>query len=246
MADERLLSEGEAALVFRRAAELEATPPGQQPAFDTKTLERIGAEAGLSPVAIRQAVAELRAGRLEATTGRRRLPGPVPGEVVVERIVDSPTEDVTRRLETYLHHQQFRVCRRRGSLTVWEPGRGLVANIMRSTDLVDRMRLSKVDGVQLHVEPASGGSGTHVRIVLSVTRARTNAKAGELAGAALGASGLAAAVAGVALGAGELALALPFTTTGAAGAFIGARSNYAKKIKRAVDAIELVLDELDR
>ena len=244
MADERLLSEDEAALVFRRAAELEATAPGEQPTFDAQTLERIGAEAGLSPVAIRQAVAELRAGRLEPATARRRLPAAVPAEVVVARHVQAPPDMVARRLETYLRGQLFRVCRRRGSLTVWEPGRGLVHNLVRGTDVIDRVRLSKVDRVELHVEPS--GSGTHVRIVLGVARARSNSRAGELTGAALGATGVAAAVVGVALGAGEVALLLPATTAGAAGAFIGARSNYAKKIKRAVDAVELVLDELER
>ena len=245
MADERLLSEDEAALVFRRAAELDVTAPGDQPAFDAMTLERIGAEAGLSPAAIRQAVAELRAGRLTQASGRgRRLPAAVPAEVVVARHVHAPPDAVARRLETYLRGQLFRVCRRRGALTVWEPGRGLVHNLVRGTDVIDRVRLSKVDRVELHVEPS--GSGSHVRIVLGLARSRSNSRAGELTGAALGGAGVVAAVAGVALGAGEVALLLPFTTTGAAGAFIGARSNYAKKVKRAVDAVELVLDELDR
>lgn len=245
MADERLLSEGEAALVFRRAAELESTAPGEQPTFDANTLERIGAEAGISPAAIRQAVAELQAGRLTpATTGRRRLPNLVPNEVVIERRLAAPSSTVNQRLETYLRHQMFRVCRRRGALTVWEPNQGLVANLVRGTDVIDRMRLSKVDRVELHVE-ADGGA-TRVRIVLDVGRARTSARAGSITGAALGGAGLVAAGAGLVLGAGEVALLLPVTSAGAAGAFIGARSNYAKKIKRAVDALELVLDELER
>ena len=245
MADERLLSEDEAALVFRRAAELEATAPGEQQAFDAETLERIGAEAGLSPVAIRQAVAELRAGRLEPT-GRRRLPALVPNQVVIERRLAAPAAAVTRRLETYLRRQRFAVCRRRGNLTVWEPSRGLVDHVLRSTDVIDRLRLSKVDGVQLHVEPGPEGRGSHVRIVLDVGRARSNARTGSITGAALGATGVVAAGAGVVLGAAEVALVLPLTTAGAAGAFIGARANYAKKVKRAADAVELVLDELDR
>ena len=238
-----MLSESEAALVFRRAAELEATAPGDAPAFDAKTLERIGAEAGLSPAAIRQAVAELRAGRLDPT-GRRRLPALVPSEIVIERRLAAPSSTVNQRLETYLRHQMFRVCRRRGALTVWEPNTGLVANLVRGTDVVDRIRLSKVDRVQLHVE--ADGAGSHVRIVLGLGRARAGARTGTITGAALGATGLVAAAGGIALGAGEVALLLPFTSAGAAGAWLGARTNYAKKAKRAVDAIELVLDELER
>jgi hypothetical protein len=241
--DEGLLSEDEAALVFRRAAELEATTPGQQPTFDAETLERIGVEAGISPEAVRQAVAELRAGRLEPTD-RRRLPALVPHEVVVERRLSASPSRVHQRLQTYLRHQMFRVCRRRGDLTVWEPNRGLVANLVRGTDVIDRMRLSRVDGVQLHV--TASGEGSLVRIVLDVSRARANARTGSITGAALGATGVVAAAAGIAMGAGEVAFVLPVTTAGAAGAFLGARSNYAKKVKRAVDAVELVLDELER
>lgn len=239
-----MLSEDEAALVFRRAAELEATAPGQQPAFDAITLERIGVEAGLSPAAVRQAVAELRAGRLEPS-GRRRLTArPVAPEIVIERRVGAPAARVNDRLETYLRHQMFRVARRRGNLTVWEPNRGLIANVLRGTDLIDRIRLSRVDGLQLHVEPTD--AGCHVRIVVDLGRARSHARTGSITGAALGGAGVAAAAAGIALGAGELALALPFTTAGGVGAFLGARSNYAKKVKRAVGAVELVLDELER
>ena len=237
-----MLSEDEAALVFRRAAELEVTAPGEQPTFDAQTLERIGVEAGLSPAAIRQAVAELRAGRL-TPAGRRRLPAIVPEEIVIERRISAPSATVNQRLETYLRQQMFRVCRRRGALTVWEPNKGLVANLVRGTDVIDRMRLSKVDRVQLHVEAT--GSGSHVRIVLGLGRARASARTGSITGAALGATGVVAAVGGLALGAGEVALVLPFTSAGAAGAYLGARSNYARMVKRAVDAIELVLDELD-
>ena len=57
--------------------------------------------------------------------------------------------------------------------------------------------------------------------------------------------GLVAGVAGLAFGLPELALVLPLTTGGGTAAHLGARSTYAKHVKRAVDAIELVLDELE-
>ena len=245
MAEERLLSEGEAALVFRRAAELEAEAPGDRPAFDVATLERIAAEAGLSPEAVRQAVAELRTGRLVPAEpeGRRRA---VPDSVVVDRRLAVPPEVAARRIEGYLRAQMFRVCRRRGELTVWEPSRGLAANLVRGIDVVDRMRLRRVDGLEVQVD-ADGErrQHCHVRIVLDLSRVHRNARTGSLAGAALGASGVVAGLAGVVFGAPEVALALPLTTGGGAAAHLGARTTYAKHVKRAVDAIELVLDELE-
>ena len=59
-----MLTEDEVALVFRRAAELEAQAPGERAHLDLATLEQIAVEAGLSPAAVRQAVDELRTGRL--------------------------------------------------------------------------------------------------------------------------------------------------------------------------------------
>ena len=245
-----MLSEDEVALVFRRAAEIEAeSPAGDRVELDVATLERIAVEAGLSPVAVRQAVAELRAGRLPATTtdGRKALVPAVPNEVVVERRLSLPPDVVRRRLENYLRTQMFRVCRRRGDVTVWEPSRSLAANVMRGIDLTDRIRLRRVDGMVLEVVPAvDGGQRTNVRITLDLSKVHRNAKSGTITGAAFGAGGLVAAVAGVAMGVPEVALVIPVTTGVAAGAHYGSRTTNAKHVKKAMDAIELVLDELEQ
>ena len=253
MSDERLLSEDEVALVFRRAAELEAEAPGDRAEFDVATLERIAAEAGLSPAAVRQAIAELHTGRLvpappEGRPRRRLATAPaVPSTVVVERRISAPPDVVRHRLDSYLKLQMFRVCRRRGDLTIWEPSRSLAANVMRGIDLVDRIRLRRVDGLEVQVTPdGDHGRRAHVRIVLDVSRVHRNARSGTLAGGALGASGVVAGIAGLAVGLPELALVVPFTTGAATAAHFGSRSTYAKHVKRAVDAIELVLDELER
>lgn len=241
-----MLSEDEAALVFRRAAEIEGEDAGDRSAFDVATLERIAAEAGLSPAAVRQAVAELHAGRLAPADDRRRRAPAVPASVVIDRRLGVPPEVVAQRLDGYLRAQMFRVCRRRGPLTIWEPSRGLAANLVRGIDVVDRMRLRRVDGLEVQVD-AEGDRAqrTHVRIVLDLSKVHRNARNGSLAGGALGASGVIAGVAGVAIGLPELALALPLTAGGGTAAHLGARSTYAKHVKRAVDAIELVLDELE-
>ena len=249
MADERLLNEDEVALVFRRAAEIEAETPGPRTELDVDALERIAVEAGLSPTAVRQAVAELRTGRLTvpaADDRRRRLAPAVPDRITIERRLALPPREVATRLEGFLRQQTFRVCRRRGSLTIWEPARGLAANVVRGIDIVDRVRLRRVEGVELQVDDdPSGGRGTHVRIVLDVSRVHRNARNGTLAAAGLGASGVVAGIAGLAFGAPEVALLLPVTSGAGVAAHVGSRSTYAKHLKRAVDAVELVLDELE-
>lgn len=241
MAEEVQLSEEEAALVFRRAAELESISPSELPRFDAATLERIGAEAGLSPAAIRTAMAELRSGRLDPPPASGAVA--VPRHVAIERLVPVDAAVAEERLERFLKGQALRVCRRRGSLTIWEPSRSLGANLVRGIDLTDRMRLTRVDGVELLVEPSEGG--TFVRVVLDLARIHRNVTAGVVASGALGGVGLLAGLGGLVLGAPEALLVVPATSAGAAGAYLGTRSTYAKHVKRAVDAVELVLDDLE-
>ena len=242
MADDVPLTEEDAALVFRRAAELEAAQPGERTTFDAVTLERIGAEAGLSTVAVRKALEELRTGRLgprPATTGG----GAMPRQVSVERLVPVEAAVAEERFERFLKGQVLRVCRRRGSLTTWEPSRSLGANLVRGIDLTDRMRLSRVDGVELLVEATH--DGTFVRVVLDLTKIHRNATSGAVASGVLGVAGVVAGIGGMVVGVPEALLALPATSAGAAGTYFGTRSTYAKHVKRAVDAVELVLDELE-
>jgi hypothetical protein len=245
---ERLLTEDEVALVFRRAAELEAEEPGDRATFDVATLERIAVEAGLSPAAVRRAVAELQAGRLVPAVedGRRWWRPVVPPSVVVERRLAVPADAVSRRLESYLRQQTFRVVRRRGELTVWEPNRGLAANLARGVDLSDRLRLRRVDGVEVQVlRDGSHGQHADVRIVLDLTRVRRNAQGGTITGIGFGAVGAVGGATAVVLGVPAALLSEPLFVAMAAGSHFGARSTYAKHVKKAVDAVELVLDELE-
>ena len=249
MAEERLLTEDEVALVFRRAAEIEGEEPGHRGGeFDVATLERIAVEAGLSPDAVRRAVAELRAGQLVPVDAKpaRRMAVPIPATAVIERRLSIDSQTVSRRLDTYLKGQTFRVARRHGDLTVWEPSASLVANLARGVDLGDRMRLRGVSGVEVHLlRDGDHGQHTRVRIVLDLSRVRRNARTGTITGGAFGVAGIAAVATGFAIGVPEVGLVLPLTTGIAAGAHFGARSTNQKHVKRAVDAVELVLDELE-
>ena len=242
MADERLLSEDQVALVFRRAAELDAASPERPDGFDAATLERIGAEAGLSPAAVRRALDELRSGRLERAVPPES-PTTVPRRHTIERVVPADPAIASERLEAFLRSQVLRVCRRLGTLSVWEPSRSLGANLVRGIDLTDRMRLARVDGVELQVEATDGGS--FVRVTLDLARMHRNVRSGRWAAAGIGTTGVAIAGAGLALGAPEALLVMPATIGTSLGSYFGTRSTYAKHLKRALDAVELVLDELE-
>jgi hypothetical protein len=243
VSSDRRLNEEEAALVFRRAAELDSVITPDAPGLDAATLERVGVEAGLSPAAVRQALAELRSGQLRPAEVSGRGIGPA--RIEIERWVRVPPRVANERLESYLRKQAMRVVRRRGAATIWEPSRSLVANVARGIgDVTDRMRLSKVNGVELHVE--SDGDGSFVRIVIDVAKIQRGARSGSIAGAVVGVSGWIAGGIGLALGAPEVMLAAPASSALGAGAFFGARSSYSKQVKRAINGVELALDELDR
>lgn len=117
--------------MFRRAAELEArTPDGAEALLDQRTLEAAGVEAGLSPVSIRAALEELRAGAL---AGTEPDPGGPPSrrEIVRTRAVPGPAHQVSAALDSLARRNVLTERRRRGTTTVWERREGLVAACQR-------------------------------------------------------------------------------------------------------------------
>lgn len=155
------LSDDEAAVVFRRAAELDVHT-GQSEQFDLDTIEEIGGLAGLSPDAIRQAVAELRAGGLpdEAVGGRHRLPA----FVVAGRTVPGSPSGLVPRIEAYLGRQCLKQVRF-GRHSVWVPKPGLLADLQRGLDLTGRLRFKDVGRLSVSVVEADGAAQSHVRMV---------------------------------------------------------------------------------
>ena len=123
--------------VLRRAAELDrdhaaaAVPALRRAAesevgLDAEDLERIAAEAGLSREAVRRAVAELEAGKLDRpapATGLKRLVAGEPTET--ERALDVPTAVAAPRLERLLRGKGLEAVGRQPDATRWEPRMGL-------------------------------------------------------------------------------------------------------------------------
>jgi hypothetical protein len=237
---ERRLSEDEAAAVFRRAAELDdarATTGG----FDRIAIERAAVEVGLAPASVQQALAELDAGKLAARTRsawrwRDRVAS-------VERVVPVRADEARYELETYLRRQMFRVARRPGVITVWEPATGLTASIVRGTDLHGRIRLKGVSTVTISVHDHPGGC--RVCIDLDFKKARSDHRAGAIAGGIVGTTAMLAGAIGVATGAEPMAFAVAGGAAAIGGTFFGTRSGYSAVVEKAVAAVELALDELD-
>jgi hypothetical protein len=128
---ERLTPE-QAAVVFRRAAELQTAGlrGAAEAAFDDATLddaalEEIGREVGLSPVSIRAALAELRSEVV--------APGPAMnwGTVVRCRTVRGARVDVVNFLDDQARQNLLTVVRGRDDTTVWAPHSGPAAAVVR-------------------------------------------------------------------------------------------------------------------
>jgi hypothetical protein len=148
------LSSDEVAVVLRRAAELEqhAATQGMVEGFDALAVEEAAREVGLSATAVRQALAELRAGTLDQQgTPLTSVPGP---QAILEtRLVAGEPEDVHREVARFLRKQTFQLRRHHGQRAVYRPRRDLVAKLRRSVDIAGALRLHGVSAVTVDVCP---------------------------------------------------------------------------------------------
>jgi hypothetical protein len=189
--DDRDLTRDEVRLVLRRAAELERGAGDD--AADTLSeaeLERLGAEVGLSPHAVRQAIAEARAGAmdpagapapLERVLGRRLR--------VHERVVGGEVVRVRARVEQFLRGQLFRLRRRVGERQRWERTPGLVPELRRSLNWTGRYALTELRTVEVLVLEGPAPGRARVRLIVDVAplqeRMAGGSALGTIAGAAL-------------------------------------------------------------
>jgi hypothetical protein len=245
VADGHLLTTDEAAWVFRRAAELEArTPDHPEALLDQRTLEAAGAEAGLSPVSIRAALEELRAGALAVPEPDPDVP-PSRRSIVRTRAVPGPPHQVARALDELARRNLLAVRRRRGATTVWDRRTGVVAACqrVRPHPLCGVARLAVTLGpvpgapdlvrVELRAEPVPAR-----RLVPLRTRLRVGT--GVLLGVGLAVGGLVQA----GLDGGDVAL----TVAGAGGAAWAGASGVrsAREARSALgDALAYVLDRFE-
>ncbi|MBA3654492.1 MAG: hypothetical protein H0W70_09900, partial [Actinobacteria bacterium] len=156
----------EAAAVFRRAAEIDqGRQTGDGRALDLAALEQAGIEAGLSRASIRQALAEVRAGALEPLVARP--------DAVVTRTLRASAAQVDRHVDRFMRQQKFRVVRRLGDRTVWEPDRSFGATVVKTLDINRRIVLREVSQLTTCVVAVPGEhQHAHMRFELDLARVR--------------------------------------------------------------------------
>jgi hypothetical protein len=262
------LTSDDVALVLRRAAALEAADagPGEVDGYDTAAVEEAAREVGLSPTAVRRAMAELRAGvlvpepdtsvagtagrngrglrrgRLLANPARRRLAASPSGSrsVAQQRMVATSPAGVLASVDRFMRTQMFELRRRAGDRSLYRPRADMVASLRRRLDFAGAIKLERLHLVDVVVTPVD--DQTLVRVEAELTASRANAVAG---GAAAGTA--------VTIGTGFVGalLAEPALVVGAlpAGAMVGAgsiRVADSRWRQRRDDLDEVLASLLDR
>jgi hypothetical protein len=117
----------QAAVVFRRAAELQSTGLHGETdvVLDDAALEEIGREVGLSPASIHAALAELRS---EVTSSG---PAVTWGTVIRCRTVHADRSSVVNFLDDQARQNLLTVVRQAGDTTMWAPTPGTAAAVVR-------------------------------------------------------------------------------------------------------------------
>jgi hypothetical protein len=167
------LSSDEVALVLRRAADLEAHAGGRadDEGFDAAAVEEAAREVGLSPIAVRQALAELHTGTL-STDHRRRPARTRPSVVQVARLVPCPPAVVHSTADDWFRHQTLELRRRQDHMALYRQRRDLAASLRRGLDVNGAIQLEGVDALTLTVTPLGGGDDRCVVRMVAELRGR--------------------------------------------------------------------------
>ena len=227
--------------VIRRAAELDTGLPDVISGVDRRALELAADEVGISPAAVRQALAEHDAGAIPAPTDRSILG---PAHAIGTRTVSLSASVARSRVDRWLKSQLLEVQERRGDEVVWCRRSDLLAKVRRKVDPRKQVRLGGVDVVCASVVAVEDGS--FVRLDADLT----NTRKGLLAGVAA----MPTAAGPVLGGAAAVVMSEPLFFLGGfpVGAALGGLGLYAgrrtltNEREHARRTIELFLDDLER
>jgi hypothetical protein len=239
MGEDRL-TDDEVARVLRRASELDlgvSTALATGDGLPVEAVEAAAAEVGLSAVAVRQAVAELRTGALD----EQGTP------IVCARVVPLSQAAALEAVGRFLARQAMARARDRGGEEVWRPREDWIAGMQRKLDWAKSIRLRSISEVVVRTVEVEGG--TLVRLVAQPSGAVASAPG---IGATTAGSVGAFVVGGLGLLNGDPELvfgAVGAASGGGLGAFGGWR--VGRRIRdrqrwRVAEAIDGVLDELER
>lgn len=239
------LTEAEVALVLRRASELNAAEglgPGRgDELVPLATVEAAAGEVGLDPADVRRAVAELRAGLLDAGDDTARAAsGPV---VTATRVVPGAPAAAGDAVRRYLSRQTFVVVRDQGSAQRWRRRDDTVATVLRAVQLRGTVRLDAAREVTVQIVPAEGGSLVRLDADLGRRVQVAPPATGGVVGAASAAGSTAAALA---LDPLVLAVGVPASLAFGYGGFWVTRAFVRRDQLRVRDALDGFLDDLER
>jgi hypothetical protein len=237
--------------VLARASELAAQSTDAPDGMTEAQLLEIGKEVGLSPSALKQALAEERTRVVlpEETGVEARVLGPA--AVSSARAVPHPPEVVLAALEEWMKTEYRMPAKRRfGNRRTWEQRTGVFAELDRSLrGNHAATTLTRADEVAVTVS-AVGDGRTAVRLDADITEMRGKRK---LTGLIMGALGLALGTVPVVLGSvlaplTMLPLFLGFATVPVLALGIGGwavMKGHRKQAERAQLALEQLLDRLE-
>ena len=239
------MSADELAAVVRRASELDSVVPIHESDLDVDEARLVLHEAGVSPGATEQALAEWRRGELAATP-----PPPVvdPGGrlspvVTVERVVPLEPSAVRQALDGQLRRQWFTAGRSYGAAGAeWLPRSGLLADMRRRFDVRGTLLLDEVGRLRLDLTPGKPGTSL-VRLTADLGGLRSRLLSGLVALPA--AAGAAVSLVGIPTSAPELIVGgLPVGLAVAGGGYVGASRTLEKRKGRVDESLHILLDRL--
>jgi hypothetical protein len=243
MSDQRLTA-SEVQLVLRRAAEIEhhqTTAEDDADRLAPAEVEELARDVGLSPLAVHQALAEVRAGALQPTPPPSPLARVLgPQSIVVERMVHGRVIDVQRRVDHFLRAHLLRRERDFGERSSWVPADGFVPRLRRALDLSGELTLGELRRLDVSVVATAEDRAT-VRFVVDVAPLQRQVLSGAAIGTALGlavAAGLSAFGAPIAL---DCLVAAGASTTGA----VSSIRLYRRQVTSTATALEHLLDTIE-
>ena len=242
MDEGRRLTDEEAAHVFRRATELDRDGLQRPGGWLVDDLVEVGREVGISPDAIRRAVAEL-APVADGPSLEVAARGPV---VRCLRVVPVRVELARREVDSWLQTQLFEAVRDRPDSAVYERRRDRKAWRVVVRDRDGQYRMRPVDRVLVAVAPVPGDAGsTSIRIEAELRHGRgdraVDAAKGWAGWAVVGGGALVLFTTPVWL------LAAPVVAAGIGGAAWRRAGGEVEAERAAVElAVEGALDRLER
>lgn len=237
------LTSDEVALVLRRAVEIEAASsrvPDTTATYDTAAVEAAADEVGVSPAAVRQAVAELQVGALSPEPARPRRRAAPTHLVIEQRFVSTTPWTALTVAERLLRAQLFELRRRTDERAVFRPRTDLLAVVRRKVRWGGELRFEGVSAMTVVATAIERDTLVRVEAELATTRSHVvTGAAGAGVGVAL-ATGLGGALLAEPL---LLVSALPAGTVVAAG---GMRVAGRRWQQQRDDIAESLADLVDR